>query len=73
MAGNGVRSLILSAIDRISGGALTPIQQHDIADAAIKIIEDQNKTVALRVMKTANEVLHDPAMNKPSDMDKGSG
>jgi hypothetical protein len=56
-----MKSMIVAEIERIAGSRLTPAMREEIADRAIKIIDDHNKTVAIAALESAKGTLVDAA------------
>ena len=48
---------IIAEIDRIAGSRLTPEMREEIADRAIKLIEDHNRTAAIAAIETVKKTM----------------
>lgn len=63
-----VLALVVAEIERIAGEKLTAVERADIAVAAMRIIQEQNKTAAVAAVATAAIVLETPGLNTPADL-----
>lgn len=52
-----MRPTLIKEIERITGDRLTPVMREEIADAAIKIIDDFNKSIAHKAIQVAQKAV----------------
>jgi hypothetical protein len=65
-----LKEKIVAEIDRIAEDRLTAAQREEIADRAIKIIEDYNKTIAVAAMETVRQASKKSAGLEPDHGDR---
>lgn len=67
-----MKAKIVAEIERITEDRLTPAQREEIAERAMKIIEDYNRTVAVAAMETVKQTLVE-ASNKSAAQEPDHG
>lgn len=63
-----MRAAIVAELERLAGNRLTPPMREEIADAAIRIVDDYTRSAALKAMETVKQSLGQGgnAAGKPS-------
>lgn len=67
-----MKARLIAEIERIAGECLTPVQRVDIADRAIKIMEDHNRSVAIAAVEAVKKTIVQESVEASAKEPSGS-